>query len=778
MGQDFSREYRSTWGNPDVIKWKQTARTAVKSYYLGYEGIQWHEYANDELSLLTIKICFALFGQPTEVNDNLTKLEDAYTDSQKEAANKIRNKIVEVYSNSPATRLRVGIIFISCKELEKEFLLPIFRVYVGDSNRDLANFIDTNCRVYQNWTDWTKNNKLPMLKYCYPSRGFYTCSHANSYMFDPNQDPDIDFGTSPACDFTARVARQLDIFSGVTALATGGVAIVAMFTPLAPAVIIGSAISGTTAAVYGAGRSIDRLVDKGSHSESLADLESLTCWLSIILTPVHFATAATNSFLAAGARNSGRIFSNTVRTAATILNLTTVGLDSVMIAFGFANLIEKAKNNQLSSLDVLQFSMSVFFFGHTLIQPKTASGIIKAAQNEHISAYKNTMTDADARQSFQDFIDRNRGNGGIKDNSKIVRTINKINDPNAFFKGVGDMKADIGGRKGRTIILQDNNGQSHRVNPNRVFFNQSNRPPIDLTVLRADLLRGFGVEPDMVQVNNEYIFRNLTEHQKQRVKTVLGDTARNYNKNIIGTAKTLAQDLNCRTLDDFLCVVELVASEVKGKKEPDLITQLNHLKGNGKTDFIDGIQRDLTRATDIARNAKKAFDNPLKAVYHYRKHGSDFVTRLPDKIDFYLTKVPQKIFQDANLTGIRREPNGVTVKTYITQKAEFGVLVELPDNMQCIATLFRNPNALKTLTQKIAAAQANVFTLSMVGDVAQQFVVSMGLASILINVKVDNKPTVSLNDFARDQSDSEALQQMARILHAMTLDTDDQLSSE
>lgn len=111
--------------------------------------------------------------------------------------------------------------------------------------------------------------------------------------------------------------------------------------------------------------------------------------------------------------------------------------------------------------------MSVFFFGHTLIQPKTASGIITAAQNEHINAYKNSMTDPESQRAFQDFVDRNRQSNNMHDNSKIVRTINKINDPNNFFKNVKDMKVDIGGRKGRTVFLEDANGQRNRVNPNR-----------------------------------------------------------------------------------------------------------------------------------------------------------------------------------------------------------------------------------------------------------------------------------------------------------------------
>lgn len=214
-------------------------------------------------------------------------------------------------------------------------------------------------------------------------------------------------------------------------------------------------------------RSIDRLIDKGSHGESLTDLESFTCWLSIILTPAHLGTSAVNGALATGARNSGRIFSSTVRTAATVLNITTFSLDSIMMIIGLSNLVKKAQDNQLTTLDILQFSLSVFFFGHTLIQPKTAAGIIDIAQNEHFDAYKNSMKDPQAQEAFQKFVDQNCGNGDITTKSKIIRTINRINDPDAFFKGVGDMNLDLGGRKGRTVWINYNNGQSHRINPNR-----------------------------------------------------------------------------------------------------------------------------------------------------------------------------------------------------------------------------------------------------------------------------------------------------------------------
>lgn len=208
-------------------------------------------------------------------------------------------------------------------------------------------------------------------------------------------------------------------------------------------------------------------MDKGSHGERLTDLESMTLWVSIGATPLHFVTSLANGALAAGAQQ-GRIFGSTTRIFATVLNFTTLGFDGVMLSFGIANLIEKKKKDQLTSLDILQFSMSVFFFTNTVIQPKTAGQIIKTAQEQHIQNYANNLNDQQAQEVFNNFVERNRGEHVMHDNSKIIRTINRIENPNDFFKHFDSQTSiDIGGRKGRTIIVTDANGHQNRINPNR-----------------------------------------------------------------------------------------------------------------------------------------------------------------------------------------------------------------------------------------------------------------------------------------------------------------------
>ena len=93
-------------------------------------------------------------------------------------------------------------------------------MFVGsdETGADRRSYIDTHCRVYKDWEDWKTNNCLPMLKYAYPERGFYTCSGNNAYEFDEKRDPDVAFGTSPQCDVSSRIFRQADIATSVTSI--------------------------------------------------------------------------------------------------------------------------------------------------------------------------------------------------------------------------------------------------------------------------------------------------------------------------------------------------------------------------------------------------------------------------------------------------------------------------------------------------------------------------------------------------------------------------------
>ena len=322
-------------------------------------------------------------------------------------------------------------------------------------------------------------------------------------------------------------------------------------------------------------RSAGTLIDKKEHGESVTDMESLTIWLSLAATPLSFGSSAVTKVLTKGAVQNGRIFTQNARLFASALLCTTFGVNTALITLNVVNLIKKQKNDELTSLDVLQFGVSAFFFCHTLMQPKTASGVISRAQQMHFDKMAATMSDADTKKSFDKFLADNKVDGSIKDRSRIVRAINRMDDPNKFFTAAGkDPSVDnikIGGRKGRTVLLSDQHGYGKRVKPNQY-------QPVQTTILpaatgttsnklekevRKKVRKCFDKDPSEVELNGEKIFEDLSELEQREVSRKLGGTAR-HNKDIAATALSVAEKMGYKDLEKYTSIVEVVANEVKG----------------------------------------------------------------------------------------------------------------------------------------------------------------------------------------------------------------------
>lgn len=571
MGANLTKEYPSTWDIPDVEKWKQSASELLKTYYLSFRGSQWDQYEvdTDDEKLLVAKICFAIYGPPT-VKD-AEHIWDGYEAEKLENAREILKLILDIHKdkNGSSKKLLAGIIVIACKQEETEYSVPLFSVFTGcdPCNPHAArSYVDTQRRTYSSWEDWKNNNTMPMLKYAYPRRGFFTSATSCKYEFDEKKDPDIEFATSPACKLSTRIFGTTDVVAGITSFGCGVIGVASLFTPIGPAILLTSAIAGGSSAVYGTSRAVVRIADKGSHGEAMTDLESFTLYFSIAATPLHFATSFMNASLVRGAVVNGRIFSSSTRMFATVLNFSTLGVDGVMIAFGVANMIEKFKKDQLNALDVLQFSMSVFFFTNTLIQPKMASSIIRNAQESHIQSYANNLSDNDAQATFNRFLDQNKGDGTITDNSKIIRTINRINDPNKLFGNLKDSATvKIGGRKGKTLLVSDQNNTVNRINPNFTTFNTVNQgiAPVNIQTVVKKCLRN--IDSENITVNGERVFANMNDVQKSRANKTIGAAA-GKNEHVVMKAVEISREMNLNNTDDVLSMIEILSAQLKKGK--------------------------------------------------------------------------------------------------------------------------------------------------------------------------------------------------------------------
>jgi len=754
-------------------KWKESSLQLLKTYYFGFVGTQWHEFdISTETKFLKIKIAYALFGLPT---DDAEKIEDAYNSEQRERAKGILDLILKVYKDSPVSKLRVGFIIVSCKQNENEFSLPVFSVYVGKGSRgqDLRKFVDTHGRTYQDWEDWKKNNCLPKLQYAYPKFGYFTCSPDGSYEFDAEKDPIIEYGLSPQSSIGSEILTATDIATSVVSIGSGVIGIAALFTPLAPVVVTAAAIAGTSSAVYGAGRGISTLVDKGTHGQSLGDLESLTIWFGLAATPFHFVSSAVNGTLAIGAQQ-GRIFSNSMRMFATVVNFTTLGLDSVLFGFGLANLINKAVNKELTTLDVLQFSISTFFFTNTLIQPKLASSVIRRAQQMHFDKVASSMSDKSTKQAFEKFLEQNKSGGTITERSKIVRTINRMDDPGKFFKSAGP-EADvmIGGRKGKTVLISDRHGHTQRVRPNNysaMFTTQPNTPGVYKFNRDYNRLKKcYGTNPEDVELNGVKIFENLDDQQKGAISRTVGGTARS-NQELVLTAHNIAENMGCKTSEELMSIIELVAKEVEGKSGADLLNSLGNLKSvQGSKTFIRGVLNDIAMAKECASKGGLNFDNPLTAVYHYRKHGADFpefFKKSGNTLKVYVGPVKNELFQASNLRETCRLQDGTVRHIYTMKDDKFGVVTSTPNGAK-VSTMYRKPNIEGNYHKQLAAYFADLEhhpPPEPVSDISQRLARFMGFRAFHVIVSIDGKeiPIEKCHDL-----DPRVHEQIAEYLNAL-----------
>ncbi|GMT20688.1 hypothetical protein PFISCL1PPCAC_11985, partial [Pristionchus fissidentatus] len=66
MGNTLTGEYPSTWEEKDVLEWKKTAADQQQCAYLQFAGAQFHDISDLSKELRITKICFAIYGPPTE----------------------------------------------------------------------------------------------------------------------------------------------------------------------------------------------------------------------------------------------------------------------------------------------------------------------------------------------------------------------------------------------------------------------------------------------------------------------------------------------------------------------------------------------------------------------------------------------------------------------------------------------------------------------------------------------------------------------------------------
>ncbi|XP_067013132.1 uncharacterized protein [Anabrus simplex] len=323
-------------------------------------------------------------------------------------------------------------IIILCLEVvgkESSDVLPIaiFRVPNGPNR---SSFIDSNSRVYKDWDDFLENNVLPECRYCFPRHGIYQADGEGFVL--------VDFGKTPASEVSSKVLTVMDVANAGVCLGTTAISIASLFVPVAGPFIATSVVAGSTAGMYGVFRSSKTMVDRTQHNQSieLTDSEARSCWISLVGNVIGTASMGATTALTRMAQ-TGQVVGRTTRIATTVLNIGSLVINGLGVIHGAFMLHSKYNEGELTALDVYQFSASVLFFTHSVVNMKTADTIIRETQNDVIQKYEANLRSNRHRKMFSKVARNTQKDMGAEEGrAKVIRSLRRIENKDDFFAGL------------------------------------------------------------------------------------------------------------------------------------------------------------------------------------------------------------------------------------------------------------------------------------------------------------------------------------------------------
>ncbi|XP_046605459.1 uncharacterized protein LOC124297998 [Neodiprion virginianus] len=455
---------------PDKVQ--QSLNEAIAFQQNLYElSSDWLYYESDQHEYLKENIRYSLFG--ASETDALSTNIDVYTGDpvptellpeQAKLIDMIYSRILEV--SRCRNSLHVGIIFnVLCnlKEKEDKYVapVPVFKVkrcmerkeslktgpHAPISNNTIGgtalypycvNYIDSEGRIYQNWTDYVTNNTLPKCMMVLPMGGYYQANpHVNNtadmtYVW-------VEIGPSPGA---AKILSCLDVASailGIGALGIGAAALAAPAIIAAPVVLTGS-VCGAVSGVCTMVRSGQQLADRHQHQQSISVMDGTarSAWFGVV-GGVAGGLASGSTMILNKAVRAGLTIGTAGRTTFNVITIGNIVINGMGIGNGIYNIyINYHNKKEISVLDVTQVIAHVLFFGNAVINFHTAKTIINNTQQQVLQDYEQSLRSNRHKKAFRQIRRNTQACSGdqITGDSEIIRGIRSIQNKDDFFAGV------------------------------------------------------------------------------------------------------------------------------------------------------------------------------------------------------------------------------------------------------------------------------------------------------------------------------------------------------
>jgi hypothetical protein len=172
--------------------WQEKARKEQQCYCDLLSTPMWREFRPPDYNNLKKNIGFALYGPPGEEPDENSKDGTGYTNAHLKDINHIFDIIKKcMKKHRDQQNIWVSFLFVLAKTERDYIRVPVIRIPEHDVSVQQNNniFIDSSGRVYKDWQNYLKKNKLPVCVLCYPKNGVYSAVLGVV---------EVEFGISPA----------------------------------------------------------------------------------------------------------------------------------------------------------------------------------------------------------------------------------------------------------------------------------------------------------------------------------------------------------------------------------------------------------------------------------------------------------------------------------------------------------------------------------------------------------------------------------------------------
>lgn len=367
----------------------------------------------------------------------------------------VSDRIWDQMKHTGGTCLRMSIVYIGLVRessldplAEVDYMIrPLFRTmkcldpYTRSAKDKCMIFVDEFGWVFQNWRAFTQETLYTAIMIVVPVSGVFLRKDDGrvklSYIKAPKTAAEIE------------QERYQNIGMTVAGLGSAGVLGFAAFFPVTAPFVWGAIGVGTMVGVVTGASSVKQLFNRADHEQSIAlsDKEARLHWLSVTGTVVGFAASGMASFVRSAA-TAGNVSKLVVYGSNTLFG-SSIFINGVGVANNIWNVASEGVRP--SAAEVLQLSVSLFLFTHSVYNFQTANTMVRETQAQHLSDYKTTLS-KNGQKRFQNKLNgRIRQNGVAKGTGDTIRNLNTAEHYNSNFRGTDAHLATSGATNNKQL---------------------------------------------------------------------------------------------------------------------------------------------------------------------------------------------------------------------------------------------------------------------------------------------------------------------------------------